>query len=179
MLGRGGLAMNVMSVGGALMFMTFAGLAATSPHVSGAEVLRESLLFGLLMSGFLLAGTMSIAGHGRDLVLVGVFRTTTLPVEDFVEASGDDGLVITRSNGETLGHVGYGSSLLGLLTGNRRSTAVAGRITEWACSVREMPLPRRAPRTTTSAVRGAAWLVVPVGTLGLCAAASAVHALAV
>jgi hypothetical protein len=176
-LGRGGLAMNAICLGAAVMFVTFAALTALSDFNSTRDAALDGLFLGFLMSGNLLAASMSIRGEGREVVLVSVVRTTTIPVEQFIGATGENGLEITTVSGERVGHIGYGGSLIGLMTGHRRSTEVARRITQWFREV-DPVAPSTVMHPVRRQARRAALVGLPGGSLLLAGIASAVRAVA-
>lgn len=172
-LGRGGLAIRLLALAGALMMGVFAFVTATTAGNSASLVAQDALLEGLLLAGLLLLATMSISVRDGLLVLVGVFTTTTIPATALVSASGQNGLDVVTTDGRAFGHFGYGGSLIGLVTGNRRPATIARRITRWkeesaASTDPAQPVIRR--------LRRAALLGPPVASLGLCALASVVHA---
>jgi hypothetical protein len=129
-LGRGGLFIKFMGFGGAVMFLVFAILTATGPSNSLPMTLGDATLFGLLAAVLVLAATTSVRLDGRDLVLVRLFSVTPVPLARIKRASGSNGLEIVTRDGATHTHIGYGSSLIGSLTGNRRSTRVAAAVTD-------------------------------------------------
>ena len=127
-LGRGGAITNLIGAAGAVMVFVMAVLTATSPSNGLALTIRDALIFGALAAVFMLLATTSVQLDGRHLVLVRLFSVTHVPMASIKRVSGLNGLEIVTKDGITYTHVGYGSSLLGVLTGNRRSTRVARAI---------------------------------------------------
>lgn len=118
-----------MGFAGAVMWFTFALVTATGPDNSLALTLRDGALYGILAAGFVLLATTSVRLDAGRLVLVRWLTTTPIPLGSISRASGDDGLEIVTRDGVTYTHIGYGSSLIGSFTGNRRSTRVAAAVT--------------------------------------------------
>ena len=119
---------KLMGLGGSGMFLVLTILTATGQSNSLGTTIGDASLFGLLGALLLLAATTSVCTDGQDLVLVRLLAVTRLPLANIKSASGDNGLEIVMADGQTYTHFGYGSSLLGSLTGNRRSTGVAKAI---------------------------------------------------
>ena len=86
------------------------------------------MLFGAMATYGYLTSTTSVQVRGDDLAFVGLLLVTRLPLPSVLWVSGEDGLEVATTGGQILTHIGYGSSILGVLTGNRRSNRVAARI---------------------------------------------------
>ncbi len=127
-LGRGGLGINVLALTLIVVSIVFNVLNALAPGSHLGAAVGGGMLFGAMATYGYLASTTSVQVRGDDLVLVGLLSVTRLPLPSVLRVSGEDGLEVTTTGGQTLTHMGYGSSVLGALTGNRRSNRVAARI---------------------------------------------------
>ncbi len=127
-LGRGGLGINLLGLACVIMSLAFTVLTAGSPANNLGTAVGDALIFGVIAAYGYLTSTTSVEVRGDALVLVRLLSVTSLPWPSVLRVSGENGLEITTKGGQTLTHIGYGSSILGALTGNRRSIRVAGRI---------------------------------------------------
>lgn len=103
-------------------------LTAGGPLNSLGDVLADAAIFGALGAFGCLTSTTSVRVSGGDLVLVRLLAVTTVALPEVVGVRGENGLEVETKDGQTLTHIGYGSSLLGTMTGNRRATHVAARV---------------------------------------------------
>ena len=172
-LGRGGVFINTLGLAGAAMFLAFAVLTATGPSNSLGVALQDAALFGVLAAFMVLIATTSVRVEGRCLTLVRLVSVTVIPFSSIKRVTGGNGLEIETLDGDDYTHIGYGSSLLGSLTGNRRSTRVADAANR-AMAQQAAESPRRPVITATSRPRPGLCLVVVLPAL-FCLIAGVIH----
>src|SRR3954447_3556052 len=126
-LGRGGLIIKLLGLAFIPLVVGITVFESTGTAPLGKRV-EDALLFGVLATFGLLAATTSVRIDGSDLQLVRLVATTSIPLSMITKVSGENGLEVTTQGGTTYTHIGYGGSLIGALTGNRRATRVAARI---------------------------------------------------
>ena len=127
-LGRGGQFISLLGLLLIVGPLALTVLTARGPSDHLRDVLGDAAIFGALATYGYLASTTSVRVCGSDLVLVRLVAVTTVPLLEVSAVSGENGLEVRTRGGQTLTHIGYGSSLLGAMTGNRRSSRVAARI---------------------------------------------------
>ncbi len=118
------------------MALAFIGLAvyvvvdlATGPTPVGNKV-SVAALFGAL-SGLTIAfasARMFVRHH--TVHVVSFFVTYLIPIAEIVGVDADNGMSIKVTSGRAIGSMAFGSSLIAMVTGNRRGKRAARRLGE-------------------------------------------------
>jgi len=134
-LGWGGFVERLVAVAAIGMLLTFTFLESTDPSGPAlSKLLGDVALFGLGIAFFLDILSTRVEVQGSNLSLVNPVTRTTIPAVRIARVEWADGLEIVDASGRRHGHVGYGGSVLGSLTGNRRSANVASKVEGWRTS---------------------------------------------
>jgi len=132
----------------------------------------SSAVLGAAAGGEAVLAFIGIWVSDSQLIVRNFLSVRTVPISEVIGVSWSSGLRIVTSGGANVGSLAYGSSLIGNLTGNRRSEHVADEINAWIRSsdARVIGQPR------ASRVNTVLWLIPAMSALYL-AAGVAAHAI--
>jgi hypothetical protein len=95
---------------------------ASSPPLAAAA------LFGAAMGLALLAATARAFVRDQVLFMVSFFVTHRVPLAEIVSVADNNGFAAKLQSGRTIGSMAFGSSLIAMITGNRRGKRAGKRL---------------------------------------------------
>ena len=114
----------------AVGWWAFALIVFSPLHHSDASSspLAGAALFGAVMGFLLLAATARAFVRDEALHMISFFVTHRVPLTEVVGVAADNGFAAKLQSGRTIGSMAFGSSVIAMITGNRRGKRAGKRL---------------------------------------------------